>query len=472
MDGMLRGNVSGNERDVSSVLSNLHDNEVIPWYFSREEVEKNSPSRRDGIDLKKEIRLRKSYCTFLKELGVKLKVPQIMIASAIVFCHRFFLRQSHAKNDRWTIATACMFLAGKVEETPRALKDVIIVSYEMIHKKNLAPAQRKEVYEQQKEILLSGEELVLSTLNFDLSVGHPYKPLIEAIKKYRVEEAKAQFPQVAWSFVNDCLWTTLCLQYKPRHIAAGAFFLAAEHLTVDLKSYGESLCQEFDITPRQLEDVRGQMLELYEKKHIPASQGSIIESSVPVHQPVSGDIASTDKCSTHKHSNSDHHGGSSKPTQNQSDNGSGEAERTTPADIRDDSAAPDKSRNVSTGDAPVSQSPNDLKLLRDKVKAKLEAKKFQGERMWKKDLIDEDDLIEKELEDVELPVVDDKYKGKEILKINQMGTEHGEILDGNHLAADIKGEAGHTEEDEMADDDSSTIPSRNRKMESHSEENR
>ena len=47
--------------------------------------------------------------------------------------------------------------------------------------------------------------------------------------------------------------TTLCLQYKPRQIAAGAFFLAAEHLTVDLQSYGEGLFQEFDTTPGQLE---------------------------------------------------------------------------------------------------------------------------------------------------------------------------------------------------------------------------
>lgn len=32
-----------------------------------------------------------------------------------------------------------MFLAGKVEETPRPLKDVIIVSYEIIHKKDKDP---------------------------------------------------------------------------------------------------------------------------------------------------------------------------------------------------------------------------------------------------------------------------------------------------------------------------------------------
>ncbi|KAI3687718.1 hypothetical protein L1987_81420 [Smallanthus sonchifolius] len=38
------------------------------WYFSRKEIEENSPSRPDGIDLKKETYLRKSYCTFLQDL--------------------------------------------------------------------------------------------------------------------------------------------------------------------------------------------------------------------------------------------------------------------------------------------------------------------------------------------------------------------------------------------------------------------
>ncbi|THG16860.1 hypothetical protein TEA_020594 [Camellia sinensis var. sinensis] len=44
------------------------------WYFSRKEIEENSPSRQDGIDLKKETYIRKSYCTFLQDLGMRLKV--------------------------------------------------------------------------------------------------------------------------------------------------------------------------------------------------------------------------------------------------------------------------------------------------------------------------------------------------------------------------------------------------------------
>ncbi|XP_057534897.1 cyclin-T1-3-like isoform X1 [Amaranthus tricolor] len=284
------------------------------WYFSRKEIEENSPSRHDGIDLKKETYLRKSYCTFLQDLGMRLKVPQVTIATAIIFCHRFYLRQSHAKNDRRTIATACMFLAGKVEETPRPLKDVIVVSYDITHKKDPAAVQKikqKEVYEQQKELILLGERVVLATLGFDLNVQHPYKPLVEAIKKFKV--AQNALAQVAWNFVNDGLRTSLCLQFKPHHIAAGAIFLAAKFLKVKLPSDGDKVWwQEFDVTPRQLEEVSNQMLELYEQNRAPPNQVSEAEGSV------AGSAANrpTSRTSTEEqvpNSNSSHAGVATKP---------------------------------------------------------------------------------------------------------------------------------------------------------------
>ncbi|PIN11841.1 CDK9 kinase-activating protein cyclin T [Handroanthus impetiginosus] len=280
------------------------------WYLCRKEIEENSPSRRDGIDLKKETYLRKSYCTFLQDLGMRLKVPQVTIATAIIFCHRFFLRQSHAKNDRRLIATVCMFLAGKVEETPRPLKDVILVSYEIIHKKDAAATQRikqKEVYEQQKELILLGERVVLTTLGFDLNVNHPYKPLVEAIKKFKV--AQNALAQVAWNFVNDGLRTSLCLQFKPHHIAAGAIFLAAKFLKVKLPSDGEKVWwQEFDVTPRQLEEVSNQMLELYEQNRVPQTQASEADGSAGgSHRP-----SSKGNPEHNANSSSSHGGGTSK----------------------------------------------------------------------------------------------------------------------------------------------------------------
>ncbi|CAL9226079.1 unnamed protein product [Arabidopsis halleri] len=413
----LPGNASGNESDVSSVASNLHDDEIIPWFFSREDIEKNSPSRRDGIDLNKETRLRHSYCTFLENLGKRLKVPQVTIATAIVFCHRFFVRQSHAKNDSRTIATVCMLLAGKVEETPVALSDVIIASYERMHKKDLAGAQRKEVYEQQKELVLITEELVLSTLNFDLFIHHPYKPLVEAIKKYMVEDAKTRLAQFAWNFVNDCLRTTLCLQYKPNHIAAGALLLAAEMLAVDLQSYGEVLRQEFDITPCQLEDIRGQILELYERKHIPTSQESIVESSggvAVVHQPISRDMASTEKCAS-----SDTEGGSSQVNLSQSDDHSVH-DGSRPEGIGEENSDSEAEKNrddhsvgtimVETSDGVgVIQLEKDLQLHQKEVEAKQEKEKKSFDKdTTKKDLMDEKDLTEREVKDEELRDEDNK----------------------------------------------------------------
>ncbi|CAH9092962.1 unnamed protein product [Cuscuta epithymum] len=238
------------------------------WYLSRKEIDENSPSRHDGIDLKKENYLRISYSTFLQELGVALKVPQFTIATASVFCHRFFLRQSHAKNDWRIISIACMFLAGKVEETPHLLRDVIVVAYKIIHAKNAEEAQRvkqKEVYQQKKELILQAEGVVLVTLDFDLIVRHPYKLLVQAIKKIKV--AQDALAQVAWNFVNDGLRTSICLQFQSHQIAAGAVFLAAKRLKLKIPSGGENpWWQEFGVTIHQLEDYCKQMLELYERR--------------------------------------------------------------------------------------------------------------------------------------------------------------------------------------------------------------
>ncbi|XVE51719.1 hypothetical protein DITRI_Ditri02bG0063700 [Diplodiscus trichospermus] len=545
MSGMLPGDSSHHSTSDSGPSRNSHEKqeEVGRWYFSRKEIEENSPSRMDGIDLKKETYLRKSYCTFLQDLGMRLKVPQVTIATAIIFCHRFFIRQSHAKNDRRTIATVCMFLAGKVEETPRPLKDVILVSYEIIHKKDPAATQRikqKEVYEQQKELILLGERVVLATLGFDLNVHHPYKPLVEAIKKFKV--AQNALAQVAWNFVNDGLRTSLCLQFKPHHIAAGAIFLAAKFLKVKLPSDGEKVWwQEFDVTPRQLEEVSNQMLELYEQNRVPPSQGSEVEGSAgggtslraPAKHPSGSEEKQISSWSAVDHSSADNHGMPSRTAQKQNnDNGSGEMgsvitdnkmdietkdnqhpeqlpqkenmrevsnksrsgmertggedqERTGGRNViaetgewRDDGASRKASsvvgRNLDIREGPVGQSPKEaIKIDKDKLKAALEKRrKSRGETTKKKDVMDEDDLIERELEDgVELAVEDEKIKREHRQSWSRNENQdhvkgRGETGEGNHFL--VKGQSREleteaAEEGEMLDDASPVVNSRKRK---------
>lgn len=280
------------------------DHSICNWYFTRQDIEENSPSRKDGIDLRKETYLRKTYCTYLQEFGMKLKVPQVTIATAIVLCHRFYHRQSHLKNDRYTIATACMLTAGKVEEGPPAFKNIVFASYEIRNKKNPAIIPRikqKEVYEQQRDLIVLAERVLLSTLGFDMNVHHPYKPLVEAIKKFKV--AQNALAQVAWNFVNDGLRTSLCLQYKPHHIAAGAIFLAAKFLKVKLPSDGEVVWwQAFEVTPPQLEDISNQMLELYEQNGSspsirgsePGGRSGVINQNLGISQAYAGTTLTND----------------------------------------------------------------------------------------------------------------------------------------------------------------------------------
>ncbi|XP_073110195.1 cyclin-T1-3 isoform X2 [Elaeis guineensis] len=201
-------------------------------YFLRKETEEMSPSWRDGIDLKKERSVHASYCRFLQELGMRLIVPQTTIAVAMLFCHRFFLQQFHAKNDM------------------------------------------NEAYQQQMPLILLAESVVLVTLAFNFSVDLPYTPLGEAINK--VEGSDKIFRQAAWNFVNDALQTSRCLQYDHQYIAGGAFLLAAKFAKAKLPSEGEFWLRQFNITPQQLKEITHQMMEMYDVRDPPeiACEGS------------------------------------------------------------------------------------------------------------------------------------------------------------------------------------------------------
>lgn len=248
------------------------------WYFTREELGKFSPSRKDGITESKESEIRHLYCSFIRDVGIRLKLPQTTLATAIVFCHRFYLHQSLAKNGWQTVATVCVFLAAKVEDTPCPLDHVVTVAYETMYRRDSAAAQRirqKYVFEKQKALILIGERLVLTTLRFDFNIQHPYRPLFDAMRNLGINQKEVK--QVAWNFVNDWLKTTLCLQYKPQYVAAGSLYLAAKLHNIKLPLHGAHVWwHQFDVAPKLLEVVIQQMMEhTAVKKLMPARPSSV-----------------------------------------------------------------------------------------------------------------------------------------------------------------------------------------------------
>ncbi|KAL0414559.1 UNVERIFIED_CONTAM: Cyclin-T1-4 [Sesamum radiatum] len=275
--------------------STFEDDEVV--LMSRDEIERCSPSRKDGIDPLQEAHLRYSYCVFLQNLGIRLNLPQTTIGTAMVLCHRFFVRRSHASHDRFLIATAVLFLASKSEETPRALNDVLRASCEILHKQDftllsyMLPIDWLERY---RERITDAEQLILTTLNFELNVQHPYESLTSTLQKLGFSQSL--LVNLALNLVSEgfdlvgivspyvvCMMapslvplaevlklrSSLWLQFKPHQIAAGAAYLAAKFLNMNLASC-HNVWHEFHTPPSVL---KGMVL----MRCCPSADGTLLE---------------------------------------------------------------------------------------------------------------------------------------------------------------------------------------------------
>ncbi|XP_057538632.1 cyclin-T1-4-like isoform X1 [Amaranthus tricolor] len=240
--------------------SDLEDEECA-IFMSKEEIERCSPSRKDGIDVLHETRLRYSYCGFIHNLGMRLDLPQTTMGTAMVLCHRFFVRRSHACHDRFLIATAAVFLAAKSEETIRPLNDVLKSSCEILHNQNFSFYMLSiDWFEQYRERIIEAEQLILTTLNFELSVQHPYDTLTLILNKLGVSQTHLM--NLALNLVSEGFRSSLWLQFKPHQIAAGVVYVAAKMLNMNFDSC-LSIWQEFQTPPAVLQDVAQQLMELF-----------------------------------------------------------------------------------------------------------------------------------------------------------------------------------------------------------------
>lgn len=179
----------------------------------------------------------------LHALGVRLRLPQTTIASALVFLHRFLVRQP-INGANPALIPATIFLASKVEEHPRKVRDILLawadVQREALEKAGMDNAPILELSE---ESVSSVERLLLRILCFDLSVTHPYQYVLQSAQSIAktmfsggCEEAAPssddidELVQTAWTVVNDSYRTTMCIRADSREIAAAAIVLAAEKL--------------------------------------------------------------------------------------------------------------------------------------------------------------------------------------------------------------------------------------------------
>lgn len=207
------------------------------WLFTEAELLR-TPSVLDGLSPEKESENRGKGVNFILQVGIMLKLPQITLATASVFLHRFFMRHSMVDLPNrpgfhyYSMAATSLFLATKVEENCRKMKELVVACVRVAQKDpNKAVDEQDKEFWRWKDNILHNEDLLLEAICFDLSLEPPYKTLFELLVLFG-EETNKRLRNAAWAFVNDSCLTMLCLLFPSRTIAASALYAAAKHCDV------------------------------------------------------------------------------------------------------------------------------------------------------------------------------------------------------------------------------------------------
>ncbi|GJP34336.1 hypothetical protein CLOM_g18778 [Closterium sp. NIES-68] len=184
---------------------------------------------------------------------------QRVVATAISYFRRVYVKKSFADLDPRLAAPAALYVAAKAEEcTVQALK--------LVHRmKSHACMCGHGAMGYEVKDVLQMEMRLLQALSFNLIVFHPYRPLttyLDDVSKTLNLSAnvKEDFAQMAWSMLNDSLKTDLSLCHPPFLIAIACMHLVAVMRHVDLNPWLEGL----RIDMHQVRAVSSSLLDLYE----------------------------------------------------------------------------------------------------------------------------------------------------------------------------------------------------------------
>eukprot|EP00050_Salpingoeca_kvevrii_P021241 m.108189 g.108189 ORF g.108189 m.108189 type:complete len:227 (+) comp9249_c0_seq1:223-903(+) len=164
---------------------------------------------------------------------------QIVMASAQVLFQRFYCKKSFAHHDLQEVAIACLFLAAKIEEHPKRLRDFINVTYRVVQRNGGATGMLLPLNQYGDEFLIlkrnviRAERRVLKELGFCVHLKHPHKWIISYIGVLGLDECDG-LAQCAWNYMNDGLRTDVFLRYPMETIAAACLHLALIHLQIPM----------------------------------------------------------------------------------------------------------------------------------------------------------------------------------------------------------------------------------------------
>jgi protein BUR2 len=271
------------KRRIPGLPNPVVEAEQQKWLFTDEELER-TPSRIDKIEREKEDYIRHRAIDFIWQVSLMLKLPPQTSMTATVYMHRFLMRYSlmgqypEAGSDLIhpkVIAAVALFVAFKVDETMRRMKDFVIACCRVAMKNpNLIVDEQSKDYWRWRDLILQNESVMLEFLCFDLQLESPYRALWDYTLFFGVQENRT-LRNASYAFLNDSTYTVVCLQFSPRVLAAAALYAAARHCHVAFPddSEGRPWWEQIDVRLDDLIRACKLIVKIYERVQQNLSKG-------------------------------------------------------------------------------------------------------------------------------------------------------------------------------------------------------
>ncbi|XP_039298094.1 cyclin-L2-like [Nilaparvata lugens] len=232
-----------------------------------------TPSKLDGFDSETETDLRILGCEMIQTGGILLRLPQVAMATGQVLFQRFYYSKSFMRYPMETTAMACLFLASKVEECPRRIRDVMNVFHhikQIKSQKTIQPMQINDHYIILEKQVIMTESRVLKQLGFCVHVKHPHKIIVVYLQVLGYEKHQP-IMQLSWNYMNDSLRSDVFMRYDPETVACACIYLSARKLRIPLPKQPPWFGL-FGISEDHIVDVCKRILRLYQRAKVNAEE--------------------------------------------------------------------------------------------------------------------------------------------------------------------------------------------------------
>ncbi|TKY66179.1 Cyclin-C1-2 protein [Spatholobus suberectus] len=222
--------------------------------LEQEDVDMVNPlDKEKGITLEDFKLIKMHMVNYILKLAQQVKVRQRVVATAVTYMRRVYTRKSMTEYDPHLVASTCLYLASKAEES--TVQARLLVFY-------IKKSYTDEKYKYEIKDILEMEMKILEALNYYLVVYHPYRSLSPLLQDAGLNDLN--MTQLTWGLVNDTYKMDLILVHPPHLIALACIYIVSVLRDKDTTAWFEELRVDMNV----VKNISMEILDFYESNRM------------------------------------------------------------------------------------------------------------------------------------------------------------------------------------------------------------